>query len=164
MYYTAMEKKSKNLCNTVNVSRSTDNDSSNNDLLNRRHTAIDQLHRMDLEALKTHNVDMLVALFTEDCIMLPPALSPLCGRDAIRSYLTDKLIEWEIYEIASYDQHFEEVKVVGDMAYEWGTSKGVYYMKNDGQNIFENSRMFRILRSQPDGSWKIARVIWHDVL
>jgi len=106
---------------------------------------------------------MLVTLVTDDCIMPPPAMEPIYGREAIRNYLNDKFMEWKNYEVARYDQQFEEVKVIGALAYEWGTSKGVYYMKNGGPDIFENSRMFRILRSQPDGSWKIARVMWHDV-
>lgn len=95
--------------------------------------------------------------------MLPPAMEAICGREAIRNYLNEKFMEWENYEVARYDQQFEEVEVLGELAYEWGTSKGVYYMKDDGPDIFENSRIFRILRSQPDGSWKIARIIWHDV-
>lgn len=135
----------------------------NNDQLRKTFAAIDQLHQKDMAALKTHNIDMLVSLVTEDCIMLPPALRPLCGRDAIRNFLSDKFIEWKTYNVARYDQEFEEVEVIGNVAYEWGTSKGVYYMKNGGPGIFENSRIFRILRSQPDGSWKISRMMWHDV-
>lgn len=134
------------------------------DQLRKKYAAIDQLHQMDLDAFKIRDVERQVMLVTEDCIMLPPALGALCGREAIRNYLIDKFMEWKQYEVARIDQQFEEVKLVGDTAYEWGTFKGVYYMKNNGPEIFENSRMFRILRSQPDGSWKIARMMWHDVL
>lgn len=159
-----MEKTSDNMRNSVISNDEAINKCNDNaDLAGKTYPAIDRLHQMDLEALKTHNVDMLVTLVTDDCIMLPPAMSPLFGLDAIRSYLTDKFLEWNTYKVARYDQKFEEVKVVGDVAYEWGTSRGAYYMKNGGPDIFENSRMFRILRSQPDGSWKIARMMWHDV-
>lgn len=127
------------------------------------YSAINKLHRMDLTALKTHNVDMFVGLVTEDCIMLPPALKPLCGREAIRNYLEDKFMEWKAYAVERFEQEFNEVQIMGDLAYEWGTSRGAYYMKNGGPEIFENSRIFRILRHQPDGSWKIARVMWNDV-
>jgi len=30
--------------------------------------------------------------------------------------------------------------IIGDIAYEWGTSKGVYNLKKDGPDIFENSQ------------------------
>jgi len=134
-----------------------------NDLLRKTYGAIDQLHKLDMLAFKTHNINMLITLVTEDCIMLPPAQEPICGREAIRNYLNEKFMEWKNYEVAQFDQQFEEVNLIGELAYEWGTSKGIFYMKNGGPDIFENSRLFRILRSQPDGTWKIARVMWHDV-
>jgi ketosteroid isomerase-like protein len=135
----------------------------NNEQITNTIASIDKMHQMDLEAFKTNNIDMLVKLVTDDCIMLPPAQGPICGREAIRNYFKEKFMEWKAYKVAFYDQQFEEVKLMGELAYEWGTSKGVFYMKNGGPDIFENSRLFRILRSQPDGSWKIARVIWNDV-
>jgi uncharacterized protein (TIGR02246 family) len=139
-------------------------DSHNNkELLAKTYEAIEQLHQMDKCALMTHDIDMFISLVTEDCIMLAPALKPLCGRQEIRNYLDDKFMEWTAYEVAELDQQFDEVKVIGNLAYEWGTSRGIYYMKNGGPDIFENSRIFRILRHQPDGSWKIARAIWNDV-
>jgi uncharacterized protein (TIGR02246 family) len=143
--------------------RTADKIHSNTGKLSKTYASINHLHKMDIKALKTHNVEMFVGLVTEDCIMLPPALKPLCGREAIRNYLEDKFMEWKAYVVASFDQEFDEIRVIGDMAYEWGTSRGAYYMKNGGPDIFENSRIFRILRHQPDGSWKIARAIWNDV-
>ncbi len=143
--------------------RKTDKSQSNPVRLSKTYASIDHLHQMDIKALKTHNVEMFVDLVTEDCIMLPPALKPLCGREAIRNYLEDKFMEWKAYVVASFEQEFDEIRVIGDMAYEWGTSRGAYYMKNGGPDIFENSRIFRILRHQPDGSWKISRAIWNDV-
>jgi uncharacterized protein (TIGR02246 family) len=159
-----MEKISNNLRKSnIHADETNNNSHENNRLLRNKYEAINQLHQKDMAALQTQNIDMFVTLVTEDCIMLPPAWGPLCGRDAIWNYLKDKYTEWETYKVASYDQQFEEIKIIGDIAYEWGTSKGVYNMKKGGPDIFENSRVFRILRSQPDGSWKIARAIWHDV-
>lgn len=125
--------------------------------------AIDRMHQMDLASFKTRNTELFITLVTDDCIMLPPGIEPLCGRDAIRDYLDDKFLEWESYEFTRYDQKLEEIKVMGDTAYEWGTINGISYMKSGGPDIFENTRFFRILRSQTDGSWKIARLMWHDV-
>jgi uncharacterized protein (TIGR02246 family) len=159
-----MKKTSNKDSNAVAISTGSTKESNlKPDRLSKTYAAIDQLHQMDLDTFKTRDIDTQVKLVTEDCVMLPPAMRPLCGREAIRNYLTDKFREWGPYAVALCDQQFEEVKLIGDMAYEWGTFRGVYYMKNGGPEIFENSRLFRILRSQPDGSWKIARVMWHDI-
>lgn len=158
-----MEKPLDSIRDAIKVQVTSGTDSRMNDRVRKAYESIDSLHKQDLDASKTSDIDLLISLFTEDCIMLPPGSGPVCGHDSIRSYLTDKCQECRKYNVAKYDQHFEEIKVMDDLAYEWGTIKGVYYMKTGGPDIFENSRLFRILRRQPDDSWKIARVMWHDV-
>ena len=82
--------------------RAADKIHSNTGKLSKTYASINHLHKMDIKALKTHNVEMFVGLVTEDCIMLPPALGPLYGRDAIRNYLDDKFMEWKNrYDIPS---------------------------------------------------------------
>ena len=159
-----MKRTTKKSQNPVIASGSTGNEyKDSKKYLSKAYAAIDQLHEMDLAALKENNIDMSVKLVTEDCIMLPPALGPIHGHEHIRNYLNEKFMQWRPYKVVRYDQQFEEVIVADGWAYEWGTCQGAYYMKNGGPDIFENSRIFRILRSQPDGSWKIARIMWHDI-
>jgi uncharacterized protein (TIGR02246 family) len=125
--------------------------------------AIKTLHETDMAAAKIHDINTLITLMTDDCILLPPGQEPIRGRDAILKFMQEQLSENQKYEIIEYDQNFEEVKIIGDWAYEWATFHGTYHLKSGGPNLYERSKLFRILRRQPDGSWKVARSIWHEL-
>lgn len=124
---------------------------------------IKKLHERDMAAAKVLDIESLIALWTEDGVLLQPNQEPLVGREAIWSYMQDVLEEQKKYEITEYVQHFEEIKILGDWAYEWGTFHGAYRTLSGGEEMRQRSRLFRILKRQPDGSWKCARAIWHEL-
>ena len=125
--------------------------------------AIEKLHETDMAAAKIHDIDTLITLMTDDCILLPPGQEPIRGRDAIWKFMQEQLPENQKYEITEYVQDFDEIKIIGDWAYEWATFHGTYHLKSGGPDMYEKSRLFRILRRQSDGSWKVARAIWHEL-
>ena len=125
--------------------------------------AIEELHETDMAAAKIHDIKTLITLMTDDCILLPPGQEPIRGRDGIWKFMQEQLPENQKYEITEYVQHFEEVKIFGDWAYEWATFHGTYHLKSGGPDLYERSRLFRILRRQADGTWKVARAIWHEL-
>jgi uncharacterized protein (TIGR02246 family) len=126
-------------------------------------TAIEKLHETDMAAAKIHDIDTLITLMTDDCILLPPGQEPIRGRGAIWKFMQEQLPENQKYEITEYVQHFEEVKIIGDWAYEWATFHGTYHLKSGGPDLYERSRLFRILCRHSDGSWRVARSIWHGL-
>jgi uncharacterized protein (TIGR02246 family) len=125
--------------------------------------AIQKLHETDMAAAKIHDIKTLITLMTDDCILLPPGQEPIRGREAIWKFMQEQLPENQKYEITEYVQHFEEVKIIGEWAYEWATFHGTYHLKSGGPDLHERSRLFRILHRQPDGSWKVTRAIWHEL-
>lgn len=124
---------------------------------------IEKLHETDMAAAKIHDINTLITLMTDDCILLPPGQEPIRGHDAIWRFMQEQLPESQKYKITEYVQHFEEVKIIGDWAYEWATFHGTYHLISGGPDLYERSRLFRILRRQSDGSWKVARSIWHEL-
>lgn len=136
-----------------------DNKSSSETVL----AAIEKLHETDIAAAKIHDIHTLITLITDDCIMLPPKQTPIRGREAIWKFMQEQLPENQQFEITGYVQHFEEVNIVGDWAYEWANFHGTYHLKSGGPELQERSRLFRILRRQADGTWKVARVIWQEM-
>jgi len=125
--------------------------------------AIEKLHQTDMAAAKIHDIKTLISLWTEDGILFLPKEEPLKGRDAIWKYLQEQLPESQQYIISEYVQHFEEVRVMGDWAYEWATFTGSYHLKTGGPELHERARLFRILRRQSDGSWKCHRAFAQDL-
>jgi uncharacterized protein (TIGR02246 family) len=125
--------------------------------------AIDALHMQDMAAAKNMDIETLLSLWTDDGVLLQPGQEPLVGRDAIDAYMKKAAQKEEAFEIIEYVHTFEEIKILGDWAYEWGTFKGCYRSKSSTDLIHETARLFRILRKQTDGSWKCARAIWHEL-
>ena len=124
---------------------------------------IEKLHQTDMAAAKVYDIETLSTLWTDDCVLLQPGQEPISGREALWAYMQANLEEQKQYEITEYVQEFEEVKILGDWAYEWGTFHGAYRPVSGGEIIRERARLFRILKRQPDGSWKCARAIWHEL-
>jgi len=122
---------------------------------------IERLHRTDMAAAKVHDIGTLITLFTEDGALFPPGQEPIRGRAALWEYMQRSLPEMQAYAITEYVQNFEEVRICGEWAYEWANFFGTYHLKAGGPELRERSRLFRILRRQPDGSWKVHRSTWH---
>jgi uncharacterized protein (TIGR02246 family) len=125
--------------------------------------AIDRLHQTDQAAAKVHDIQALISLWTDDGILFLPGQEPIRGKAAIWSYLQAQLPESEKIEISEYRHHFEEVRVLGDWAYEWGTFTGAFRMKSGGPERRECARLFRVLRRQADGTWKCHRAFSQEL-
>jgi uncharacterized protein (TIGR02246 family) len=125
--------------------------------------AIERLHRADMAAAKAHDIATLITLWTDDGVLILPGREPLRGKAAIWEYLQAQLPEARQYEVSEYRHHFEEIQVVGDWAFEWGTYDGTCRRHGGGPEIRERARLFRVLRRQADGSWKCHRAFAQDL-
>ena len=124
---------------------------------------IKKLHDTDMEASKAQDIETLIDLWTEDGVLLEPGREPVKGRAAIRAYMMGQKPEMRKFEIIEYQHDFDEVTILGDWAYEWGTFNGTYRLKTGGPVMRQRARLFRILKRHPDGSWKCSRAIWHEL-
>ena len=123
--------------------------------------AIEKLHETDWAASKTFDIETLISLWTDDGVLLQPGQEPLVGKEAIMEYLQSELRGPRHYEILEYYHDFQEIRICGDWAFEWGTFHGKIRMLADGEESSQTARLLRILRNEPDGSWKCARAISH---
>ena len=123
---------------------------------------IKELHEKDMAASKTKDLAVLVSLCTDDCIMIPPDEDPIIGKEAIKLWIQRNLEQERDYQITEYVHDFKEVNLLGDWAFEWGTFSGTAQPKTGGTPIRSTGKLFRILKQQSDGSWKIARSIWNN--
>jgi ketosteroid isomerase-like protein len=63
-------------------------------------------------------------------------------------------------QVADYILSFNEVKVVGDWAFEWGSYSGTVKPVAGGESSRTTGKVMRVLKKDGDGSWKIARAMY----
>ena len=120
---------------------------------------IEELHRRDIEASKIRDFDTLLSLWTDDGVLILPGTEPIIGREALKFYMDEQAKVSHTYKIRKYEHQWEEIKVLGDWAFEWGYFKGEMEMLDSGEVVGQKGKLFRILEKQEDGSWKAARAI-----
>ncbi len=125
---------------------------------------IEELHQKDIQASIAFDTDALAALWTDDIVALPPGIPPLVGREANVKYLEASKHEMAKYDILAYNQEWQEVfPVSDDYAWEWGYISGRLRPVAGGEEIEYRYKALRILKRQPDGSWKVHRTAWNDM-
>lgn len=125
--------------------------------------AIEALHRRDMEASKAGDFETLRSIISDEAVMLPPGTRPTRGREAIERGLSRMAEAMSGVEVLEYRLDFEEVEVCGDYAFEWGHIRGAMRAREEGAEVVHSVyKVLRILRRQPDGTWKVHRSIWND--
>ena len=122
--------------------------------------AIEDLHRRDVAATKAGDYEALMSLMDEQCVLFPHDGEPEDGRAYLsRARASSDSIEPQP-DILELVQDWQEVRVLGDFAYEQGI---VRYAVRDanGAIVRETQRLIRLLRRRPDGAWRVLRAMWH---
>ena len=123
--------------------------------------AIERLHQKDVAASKARDARVLRALLTDDAVMMPPGSEWIRGKEELDRNFEEMTTQLSGVEILEYVQDFEEVQVVGDYAFEWGTVWGTT-RSPEGEEIHSTYTLMRILERQEDGEWKVHRSIWNQ--
>jgi ketosteroid isomerase-like protein len=105
------------------------------------------------EAALAGDWNALVALFTEDALLM----SPNAPTDQGRSSLLE-MIESLGLTIAEHKIEFVEVDGYGDIAYARGNYAEQYNVQGVDEPIVDEGKILTILKKHPDGSWLFA--IW----
>ena len=121
--------------------------------------SIERLRNADVAASKAYDAEGLAALFTEDAVALGPGQPPVRGIEAIRAGLRRMVASLDL-EVLDYEETFEETLLFGDTAIEWGRIEGTERPRGGVEVSTSRVHVMRILRRQPDGSWRIHRTIY----
>ncbi|HXZ80545.1 MAG TPA: DUF4440 domain-containing protein [Terriglobales bacterium] len=125
--------------------------------------AIEMLHEKDIRYNAADDLDGISSLWTEDVVTLPPNAAPVVGREASLEYFKNSRKQNPTEEILSFDEQWNEIRISGDWAWEWGTiSSRVRPASTENREVQLNYKVVRVLQRQPDGSWLIARSIWNN--
>ena len=127
---------------------------------NKDFEAIEDLHRRDVAAIKVSDFEALMSLMDEQCVVFPPDSEPEGGQAYLNRALASSDSNEPEPEILELLQDWEEVRLLGDFAYEQGIVR--YAVRDAGGAVLrETQRLVRLLRRQPDGEWRVLRAIWH---
>jgi uncharacterized protein (TIGR02246 family) len=121
---------------------------------------IEKLHQADVAATLARDVDALTALWDDDGVLLQPGRSPVIGKTAFAEFLKQNLAESASLKVLKYAPEIRDIQVEGDIAYEWGIFKSTVRSSDLEQPTNFRARFVRILRRQPEGSWRFSRVMW----
>ena len=115
--------------------------------------AIDVVNRRDVQFALANDADMMMSQWTDDIVLLQQGAPVMRGRAAI----AEAFRSIQRPEIVGYALDIQEVEVVGDFAFQWGTYSYAMRPHGGGESVHTSGKIMRILQRQPDGSWKIHR-------
>lgn len=117
--------------------------------------AIERLHQQDVRATLSGKADDLAKLWDSEAVRIGPGGPAEVGKAAI--YAGDKREEANgfVGKTLCYRPEIKDLQIAGDWAFEWG----YFSYKNSGDAKAVRGKVLRVIRKQPDGSWKFARVI-----
>jgi uncharacterized protein (TIGR02246 family) len=120
--------------------------------------AIDKLSQTDIAACLKDDVDTMCSLWTDDGVLLMPGSPPLVGKKAVCGMLQAQKAQSNGSKTTGYTEDWDEVRVVGDYAWQWGKMSQTVKDRSGKQETMHVNAI-RILQRQPDGSWKVARAV-----
>jgi len=106
-------------------------------------------------AVKAKDVERLMSLLADDIVMMHPNRPAIIGLAANRADLTAAFEKFQVDQSVLSD----EIVVAGDWAFDRSRATTTLTPVAGGAPVTVRSKAITILRRQPDGSWKIARVI-----
>jgi ketosteroid isomerase-like protein len=118
------------------------------------------LHKDDITATIARDADALTALLDDDAVLLQPGTPPIIGKAAFHDFMKQALAKSPSVKVVKYVPDIRDIQVTGNVAYEWGYFDAA--QKSSDQQAPENLRakLLRVMKRQPDGSWKFTRVMW----
>jgi ketosteroid isomerase-like protein len=124
--------------------------------------AIEQLHQDDIAGSLAFDVDKLTSTWDDEIVSLPPNAKPIAGKAANVKFLESQQKAMANVEILGYEETWDEVRILGEYAYEYGSLRSRIRQQNAKDETPLEFNVMRVLRKQPSGAWKVYRTIWND--
>lgn len=109
-----------------------------------------------VSTVNARDMNAALALYTDDAVLLPPDEETISGKEAVRAYYKTSL-EASVPKIAIVS---DEIGAEDGLAFSRGKIIGQVTPGKEGAPRDLDFRYLMTLRRQPDGTWRIARVMW----
>ena len=111
------------------------------------------------EAVLSGDWNKVVALFTEDVVLMGPNTPIIKGNSALMELLESTGMKYTEHKV-----EFVEVYGYGDIAYARGTGIEAFSVEGLDEPIRDEYKALGIFRKQADGLWQIAIWSWNSDL
>jgi len=120
---------------------------------------IEKFLRQDVAATLSRDTTALTELFTDDGVRLQQGEPDDIGKAAIRT--TNERFKAATPELSvlSYVPETKELTIADGWAFEWGYFTASYVESPGGEVKRFRGKRLMVLKKQPDGSWKCARLM-----
>jgi len=102
----------------------------------------------------------LANLFADDGVLLAPGSKPAVGREAILAEIRKEKALSPEAKALSYNPHVQDTQIMDGWAVEWGYFEAGVRETPAGEIKQIRGNMLRVIKRQPSGEWKFARVMW----
>jgi ketosteroid isomerase-like protein len=104
------------------------------------------------------NRPSLVAVYSDDAILMPPNAPMVRGRIEIQQF-------FEAFpKVTEFRQNPVEIAGEGDLAFPWGTYEMAVLPADATKAVKDRGKVLGVWRKQPDGTWLVSRVCWNSDL
>jgi uncharacterized protein (TIGR02246 family) len=121
---------------------------------------IEKLHSQDVAATISRDTTALNDLWTDDAVRLGQGDADDIGKEAISATNERFKAATPDMRVLSYVPETRDLTVTDDgWAFEWGHFTASYVESPGGEEKRFRGKRLMVLKKQPDGSWKCARVM-----
>jgi len=103
------------------------------------------------EATNAGDIDRIMSMVTDNCVMIPANAPPLIGKEAIRKDQQQSFGQFTY----KGDEAVVDFRVSGGFAFSRGTWAYSLTPKAGGESKKNNGSFIDIYQKQPDGAWKL---------
>ena len=122
---------------------------------------IAKLHKQDVAATLSGDPVSLADLFSVDGVLLEPGRPAVPGRAAILESDQQDRAQHPQAQVLSYKPDIGDLQIENGGAFEWDYFDTSYRESPAAPVKSFHAKALRVLKSEPDGSWKFARVMWN---
>jgi len=120
--------------------------------------AIEKIHKADIDATVTQDLNALNILWSEGAVKLDVPGSPVVGLGALKEIYEKFRANYPDFKVVKYAPVISEVQIADGWAIEVGTFEATYPMSPKDEPVSVSDKGMRGLKRQRDGSWKFAVV------
>lgn len=126
---------------------------------------IKQVHKKYEEAWLAGDANAVRALFTEDCVLLPPhGDTPRIGQEGLNEFwFPPNAPPSQITKLVVVPQ---SIGGDGQIAYVWGTDEVAWTTTQNGKSTSASHKatFLNVLQKQANGEWKMSHHMWDDII